>query len=85
MAFISQKEAAERRGSGVSTLDRLIRDGRLPAYAMGSRCAIRIDEGDLQRYIDSCRVPVQVIPAQRRRKAVAPPPVCRYKPGDKVV
>lgn len=85
MAWLKKSEAAERLGIGVSTLDRLINAGAIPAYRMTGRGSLRVKEEDLDLYIESCRVRTVSTPAQRRRKAIVAPPVCRYRPGDKVV
>lgn len=84
MAWIKKKEAAARLGVSLTTMDRLVESGKLPAYRPGG-CHLIFNEDDVARYLESTRVKPVVIPAARRRKAVAPPPVCRYKPGDKVV
>lgn len=84
MAWIKKKEAAARLGVSLTTMDRLVESGKLPAYRPGG-CHMVFKEEDVAAYLEKCRVPVTLIPAQRRRKAVAPPPVCRYKPGDVIV
>ena len=85
MAWIKKPEAAERLGISQTSLDRLIAAGAIAAYRMTDRGSIRIKEEDLDAYIASRRVRTVATPAQRRRTAVAAPPVCRYRPGDKVV
>ena len=82
--WITRPEAAKRLGISVCTLDRIVAEGKLPAYRMTGRASVRFREEDLDEYIEGCRVPV-LTPAQRRRTAVVAPPVCRYKPGDLVV
>lgn len=84
MTWLTRPEAADRLGIGVTTLDRIIADGALPAYRMTGKGSLRIKEEDVEAYIESCRVPV-LTPAQKRRTTALKPPVCHYKPGDIVV
>ena len=86
--WLKRKEAAERLGVGLTTIDRLIAAGDLPAYKMTGQGSTRIKESDLDAYIESCRIPVTAPAAKRRRKATAGPSQtreCWYQPGMKVV
>lgn len=86
--WLKRKEAAERLGVGLTTIDRLIAAGEIPAYKMTGQGSTRIKETDLEAYIESCRIPVTAPAATRRRKAAVTPPQrreCWYKPGMKVV
>lgn len=87
--WLKSKEAAERLGVGLTTIDRLIAAGDLPAYKMTGQGSTRIKEADLEAYIESCRIPVTAPAAKRRRKATAGPSQerkgCWYQPGMKVV
>ena len=86
--WLKCKEAAERLGVGLTTIDRLIAAGDLPAYKMTGQGSTRIKESDLEAYIESCRIPATAPAATRRRKATAGPSQkreCWYKPGMKVV
>lgn len=88
MAWLKRPEAAERLGIGVTTLDRLIAAGTIPAYQMTPRGSVRISEEDLAAYLEKCRVPVTAPAATRRRTATVKPGQtreCWYKPGMKVV
>ena len=85
---LKRKEAAERLGVGLTTVDRLIAAGEIPAYKMTGQGSTRIKETDLEAYIESCRIPVTAPAAKRRRKATAGPSQerkCWYQPGMKVV
>ena len=87
--WLKRKEAAVRLGVGLTTIDRLIAAGDLPAYKMTGQGSTRIKEADLEAYIESCRIPVTAPAAKRRRKATAGPSQerkgCWYQPGMKVV
>jgi excisionase family DNA binding protein len=55
--LISLQHAAARIGFTVHALRRWIRLRRLPYHRVGAR--IMLDEGDLERFIDECRVPAR--------------------------
>ena len=85
--WLKRKEAAERLGVGLTTIDRLIAAGDIPAYKMTGQGSTRIKAADLEAYIESCRIPVTAPAATRRRKATTAPAQkreCWYKPGMKV-
>ena len=82
MAFIRKSEARERLGVSMNTLDKLIREGKIPAYRIGSR-AVRINDKDLDDYLESCRV--KTAPPPEIRIKPAPVRRCEYVPGMKVV
>ena len=48
-----------RYGVGIETLRKAVRSGALPAYAMGTRWS-RVRRAELEEWIQSTRVPVQV-------------------------
>ena len=52
--WLSTKEAARRLGITPRTLYRFIDAGDLPAYRMGR--VIRLQQADVDAYIDQCRV-----------------------------
>lgn len=54
IVWLSTKECCERLGVTVRTLYRFIDEGQLPAYQMGR--VIRVQEGDLNAFIDSVRI-----------------------------
>lgn len=82
MALIKKAAARERLGVSMNTLDKLIRDGKIPAYRVGDR-GIRIKSEDLDRYLEGCRIPVaEPKDRMRYRKKLRR---CEYVPGMKVV
>lgn len=52
--WMSTKEAAEKLGVTSRTLYRFIDEGTLPAYKFGR--VIRVQESDLESFVESCRV-----------------------------
>ncbi|HXX89138.1 MAG TPA: helix-turn-helix domain-containing protein [Acidimicrobiales bacterium] len=52
--WMSTKEAAEHLGVTLRSLYRFIDEGALPAYKFGR--VIRLQEADVERFIESCRV-----------------------------
>lgn len=67
------EEVAERLAFSVRSVRALIAGGRLPIVRVGAR-AVRVDEADLARYIDTCR---QRSPSSRRSTIVARQPQAR--------
>ncbi len=49
--FLSVRQAARRLGVDDITVRRRIHDGTLPAYHVGEKTTIRIDERDLERLV----------------------------------
>ena len=88
MAWLKKPEAAKRLGVSLTTMDRLIAAGALPAYRMTDKGSLRISEEDLTAYLEKCRVPVTAPAATRRRTGAVKPGQkreCWYKPGMKIV
>lgn len=52
--YLTVKQAAERLQVSTKTISRRIEDGSIPVIRLGNK-TIRIDENELQRYIDSRR------------------------------
>lgn len=52
--WMSTRETSQRLGITLRTLYRFIDEGRLPAYKLGR--VIRIQESDVERFIDSARI-----------------------------
>jgi excisionase family DNA binding protein len=52
--WLSTKDASERLGVTLRSLYRFIDDGELAAYKFGR--VIRLKEGDVDRFIESCRI-----------------------------
>ena len=52
--WLSTAEAARRLGVTPRTLYRFIDEGQLPAYRFGR--VIRLKEGEVDGFIDSCRI-----------------------------
>jgi len=52
--WMSTKEAAEHLGVTLRSLYRFIDEGSLPAYKFGR--VIRLKEGDVEAFIEACRV-----------------------------
>lgn len=78
MALITKKEASERLGIGVRTLEGFIGRGQLPVYRIGPRL-VRIEEADLEAFLEARRCQqAQPKPVEIRRP-------CLYVPGMKVV
>ncbi len=48
-------DCTDRSGLGKSTIFRAIETGELPAHRFGR--AVRVDEGDLERWLEAHRVP----------------------------
>ena len=84
MDLIKKAEARTMLGISMNTLDKLIREGRLPAYRVTDH-AIRLDRADVIGYLESRRIQPPPPPAVRRRKPAPAAPKCEYFPGMKVV
>lgn len=84
MDLIKKAEARAMLGISMNTLDKLIREGRLPAYRVTDH-AIRLDRADVTGYLESRRIQPPPPPAVRRRKPAPAAPKCEYFPGMKVV
>jgi excisionase family DNA binding protein len=54
ITWLSTPEAARRLGVTPRTLYRFIDEGQLPAYRLGR--VIRLKEGEVDTFIDSCRI-----------------------------
>ena len=72
--MLSKPKAAKRMGISVSTLERLMVDGKIAYYLPSPKCC-RFDEDDIQTYMDSVRrVPkseaVAVVPTRGRLRWV---------------
>ena len=81
MELIKKQEACEILSISMNTLEKLIREGRIPAYRIAEK-SIRLSREDLQAYLEARRTPQSV--AMRRRQT-APARKCEYYPGMKVV
>ena len=79
MAYLTRQEAADRICISVTTLDRMVKRGALPAYRIGPKI-LRIDEADLEEYVRSHRA--APIATKKAEPNVRP---CRYVPGMDVV
>jgi excisionase family DNA binding protein len=55
LRWLSTKEASDRLGITLRSLYRFIDEGELDAYRFGR--VIRLKEADLDRFIESCRIP----------------------------
>ena len=57
--LMTPAEAAEKLGLHVVSVRRMIHDGRIPASRMGTgtHARLRIDEADLQAFIDGSKTP----------------------------
>jgi excisionase family DNA binding protein len=53
--WMSTKDAAEHLGVTLRSLYRFVDEGSLPAYKFGR--VIRLQEADVERFIENCRVP----------------------------
>ena len=84
MDLIKKAEARAMLGISMNTLDKLIREGRLPAYRVTDH-VIRLDRADVIGYLESRRIQPPPPPAVRRRKPAPAAPKCEYFPGMKVV
>jgi len=58
MNLLTIQESADLMKVSESTVRRLIRSGRLPAYKVGERGQVRVKAIDLEQYVDSQRVPI---------------------------
>ncbi len=65
MNLLTVKETAASLKISISMVYRLISDGMLPCYEIGS-CK-RVDETDLAKFLDSHRKEVAKLPTQQRR------------------
>lgn len=77
--MISKKDAAERLGVSLPTIDRLIKERKLSYYKVGG--SIKISVKDLEIYVESCRIPAILKVAAKDIRAGK----CPYVPGMKVV
>lgn len=77
--MLTKKQAAERLGVSLRTVEGLIARGALPAYYVTTR-TVRIRESELEAFVNARRA----VP-QKTKKAEQPPRPCRYVPGMKVV
>lgn len=84
MDLIKKAEACAMLGISMNTLDKLIREGRLPAYRVTDH-AIRLDRADVTGYLESRRIQPPPPPTVRRRKPAVTVSACEYYPGMKVV
>ena len=84
MDLIKKTEARAMLGISMNTLDKLIREGRLPAYRVTDH-AIRLDRADVTGYLESRRIQPPPPPTVRRRKPAVTVSACEYYPGMKVV
>jgi len=51
--MLTKKQVMEQLNISLSTIDRLIRGGKLPSHKMGK--AVRIKQSDVERYIEETR------------------------------
>lgn len=66
MKLLTVSEAAETMKVSEKTVRRLIKRGDLPAYKLGERGQLRIEEGELERYVLSQRVrPNEILKPQQ--------------------
>lgn len=66
MKLLTVSEVAETMKVSEKTVRRLIKRGDLPAYRLGERGQLRIEEGELERYVLSQRVrPNEVLKPQQ--------------------
>ncbi len=84
MDLIKKAEARAMLGISMNTLDKLIREGRLPAYRVTDH-AIRLDRADVTGYLESRRIQPPPPPTVRRRQPAVTVSACEYYPGMKVV
>ena len=84
MDLIKKAEARAMLGISMNTLDKLIREGRLPAYRVTDH-AIRLDRADVTGYLESRRIQPPPPPTVRRRKPAVTASACEYYPGMKGV
>lgn len=85
--LMSKSEVCQLLGISLSTLDRIVLDGTLPAFRV--RGQVRFKPSDLDAYLERCREQHRPIAEPGVRgpgfKPASPAPVCRYVPGMKVV
>ena len=79
MGYIDRATAAKRLLINERTLDRMIKNGTIPAYRIGPRM-VRIDEKEQEAFIRARKVEPE---AGRRQAKIERP--CLYRPGMKVV
>ena len=89
LKLLTKAEAAEYMRISTDTVEHLIKLGILPAYRISKTC-YRIDETDLDEYLESRRTRFAAIPSAVKMKEIkakqrinALP--CSYVPGMKVV
>lgn len=56
MKLLTVPEVAEAMKVSEKTVRRLIKRGDLPAYGLGARGQLRVEERELERYVESQRV-----------------------------
>jgi excisionase family DNA binding protein len=56
MKLLTVPEVAEAMKVSAKTVRRLIKRGDLPAYRVGDRGQLRVEERELERYVESQRV-----------------------------
>ena len=83
MELIRKREACEMLAISMNTLEKLIRDGSLPAYQVSDK-ATRIDREDVENYLETRRIRARKAEEKEKRAAVQRPR-CEYFPGMKVV
>ncbi len=64
MKLLTVPEVADAMKVSEKTVRRLIKRGLLPAFQIGEKGQLRVDEGELHRYIESQRVAPGVSPTQ---------------------
>lgn len=59
MKLLTIQEVADTMKISESTIRRLIRGGRIIAFKVGERGQLRVEEKDLERYIESQRIRIE--------------------------
>jgi excisionase family DNA binding protein len=59
MELLTVQEVADMMKVSEKTVRRLIKRGNLAAYKIGARGQLRVNERDLERYLDARRVKVE--------------------------
>ncbi|WP_375757408.1 helix-turn-helix domain-containing protein [Corallococcus exercitus] len=72
MKLLTIPEVAEAMKVSEKTVRRLIKSGDLPAFKVGERGQLRVEEQELERYVES----------QRVRAADAPAPQHEVEPNE---
>jgi excisionase family DNA binding protein len=65
MNLLTVKETARKLKLSLSMVYRLIANGELPSYAIGG--CIRVDESELQKFLEQNRKETVKLPNQQRR------------------